>query len=161
MTTGADHCRSALPPPSEQVLEVADEEGTVALARALGARCGPGTVFALHGDLGAGKTRFAQGLALALGVDEPVCSPTFTIINEHVGHHGARFVHMDLYRLTDEAEVEDLGFEELLERATQVVIEWPERAGALLPVDTVHVWIEPGSTETHRRIRIAIPATGG
>lgn len=139
----------------ERAYAVDDEAGTVALARGLAERFGRGTVFALHGELGSGKTRFAQGLALALGVDEPVCSPTFTIMNEHVGRDGARFVHMDLYRLRDEADVEDLGFEEFVERAAVTAIEWPERAGELLPARTVHVWLESGDTAEARRIRIA------
>lgn len=132
----------------------ADEEETVALARSLAGRFGHGAVFALHGGLGAGKTRFAQGLALALEVAEPVCSPTFTLVNEHEGRAGGRFVHMDLYRLEDEGAVEDLGFEEFLARAALVAIEWPERAGNLLPPTTLHVWIEEGRTEGERRIRV-------
>ena len=134
--------------------EVDDEAATVELARRLGRQLGGRGVVALHGELGAGKTRFAQGLALAMGVAEPVCSPTFTLVNEHAGADGRRFLHLDLYRLADESAVEDLGFEELLERGTLVAVEWPERAGALLPAGTVHVWLEAGGTDEHRRIRI-------
>jgi len=65
-----------------------------------------------------------------------------------------RFIHMDLYRLVDEVGVEDLGFEEILERAALTVIEWPERAGSLLPENTVHVWISLGQGECERCIRV-------
>ncbi len=135
---------------------VSDEHSTVELARRFGEGARPGSVFALHGGLGAGKTRFAQGIALALGVTEPVWSPTFTLVNEHAGRNHTLLIHMDLYRLGDEQSVEDLGFEELLERATITVIEWPERAGSLLPAHAVHVWLDPGEQENERRIRIAV-----
>ena len=111
-------------------------------------------VFALHGDLGAGKTRFAQGVALALGVKEAVCSPTFAIALEYAGADGARFTHIDLYRLGGEEAVEDFGFEEILARSDVAVIEWPERAGRLLPPETVHVFFEFGAEENERRITV-------
>lgn len=118
------------------------EADTRALAAELVHRHGPGVVFALHGDLGAGKTRFAQGVASALGVRDLVGSPTFALVLEHPTASGGRFVHMDLYRLADEREAEDLGFSELLETAEATVIEWPDIAAALLPPHTIHVTLE-------------------
>ncbi len=129
---------------------VMTEAETLALAEKLGREFGRGTVFALYGEMGAGKTRFAQGLALALGVDEPVSSPTFTLINEYATADGGRFVHMDLYRLEDEWAVAELGFEEYLESAVMLTIEWPERAGELLPPTAVHVRLLPGENEESR-----------
>lgn len=115
------------------------EADTRALAAELVRRHGPGAVFALHGDLGTGKTRFAQGVAAALGVRGLVGSPTFALVLEHPTASGGRFVHMDLYRLADEREAEDLGFGELVESAEATVIEWPDVAAGLLPPRTVHV----------------------
>jgi len=133
---------------------VANEAGTVALAERLGREFGPGAVFALYGEMGLGKTRFAQGLALALGVNEPVSSPTFTLINEYATRDGGRFVHMDLYRLSDEDAVVELGFEEYLETAAVLAIEWPERAARLLPPTTIHVQLLPGQDEESRHVQI-------
>lgn len=115
------------------------EAETRAFAAGLARSIGPGAVFALHGDLGAGKTRFAQGVARALGVAGVVASPTFALVLEHPTASGGRFIHMDLYRLGDERDVEDLGFEELVDTAEATVIEWPDVAAGLLPSRTVHV----------------------
>jgi len=138
---------------TENVHIVKSEEETVALAREIvERRKGEKIVFALHGDLGAGKTRFAQGVALALGVKEPVCSPTFAIALAYTGDRGVRFTHIDLYRLSDEGAVEDFGFEEILAQSDVTAIEWPERAGRLLPPQTTHISFAFGATENERRI---------
>jgi tRNA threonylcarbamoyladenosine biosynthesis protein TsaE len=100
-------------------------------------------VIALHGNLGAGKTCFTQGLAQAAGVREPVCSPTYTIIH-----------HIDLYRLGGPEEAFDLGFDEILESGGITVIEWAERAAELLPPDTIHIRLERGETDNQRLISI-------
>lgn len=107
-------------------------------------------VIALHGNLGAGKTCFTQGLALAAGVREPVCSPTYTLISEYQGE--IPFHHVDLYRLGGPEEAYDLGFDEVLETAGLTVIEWPERATELLPEHTVHIRLEHGETDTQRTL---------
>ena len=135
------------------VFESVGEEQTVAFARALAAVLENRGVIALHGELGAGKTRFAQGLALSLGVATPVASPTFALISEYEGQGGRRFVHMDLYRVSDADEVAELGFEDLVEHSDLVAIEWPEVARDLLPPDTIHVRIEHGPGN-HRKIQV-------
>ena len=141
--------------------ELNGEAATLALAAELVQREGPGAVFALHGALGAGKTRFAQGVARALGVRGLVGSPTFAIVLEHPTASGGRFVHMDLYRLGDEREVEDLGFGELLETAEATVIEWPDVAAGLLPARTVHVTLEaPDPAAPERRLATIRPGCG-
>jgi tRNA threonylcarbamoyladenosine biosynthesis protein TsaE len=109
-------------------------------------------VVALHGNLGAGKTCFTQGLAQAAGVREPVCSPTYTLISEYQGD--IPFHHIDLYRLGGPEEAYDLGFDEVLETAGLTVIEWPERAAELLPPHTVHFRLEHGETDTQRILSI-------
>lgn len=103
-----------------------DEEGTREVGRALAARLRPDGVLLLTGDLGAGKTVLAQGVAAGLGIDPAeVQSPTYTLIREHQGPRG-RLVHVDLYRLEPE-EVHDLGLDELLAGPGVKVVEWAER----------------------------------
>ena len=98
----------------------------------------PGRVIALHGDLGAGKTTFVQGLAFALGLKRPVTSPTFTLSTEYQTSK-FKLVHMDLYRLTGPDDLLTIGYPEYLETGAVVAVEWPERAGDLIPPDTLHV----------------------
>ena len=141
---------------NEETYRLRDEEATRVFAADLARRFGPGTVFALHGGLGVGKTRFAQGVARALGVSGIVASPTFAIVLEHRTASGGRFVHMDLYRLQDEREVEDLGFRELVESAEATVVEWPDIAEALLPAGTVHVTLTIPDAELNTRLASVI-----
>ncbi|MBM4152307.1 MAG: tRNA (adenosine(37)-N6)-threonylcarbamoyltransferase complex ATPase subunit type 1 TsaE [Kiritimatiellaceae bacterium] len=109
-------------------------------------------VIALHGNLGSGKTCFTQGLAVAAGIKEPVCSPTYTLICEYAGT--VPFYHMDLYRLGSPEEAYDLGLDEYLEMNGISVIEWAERAAELLPPKTLHIRIERGEGEEQRRIAV-------
>ena len=105
-------------------------EETEALAEALAPRLSPGTVIAFSGDLGAGKTAFTRGLARGLGVEGPVTSPTYTIVNEYPGR--IPLFHFDLYRLSDPEELFDIGWEDYLERGGILAVEWSERAGDML-----------------------------
>jgi tRNA threonylcarbamoyladenosine biosynthesis protein TsaE len=106
---------------------------TAALAAALAADLAAGDVVLLHGDLGAGKTTFTQGLARALGVAGPVQSPTFTLVAEHACRLGTLW-HLDLYRLEDPNDLDAIGYGDLIEPVGGVtVVEWPERAGDWLP----------------------------
>lgn len=98
----------------------------------------PGRVVALHGDLGAGKTTFVQGLGFALGLQRPVTSPTFTLSTEYQTPR-FKLVHMDLYRLTGPDDVLTIGYPEYLETGAVIAVEWPERAGDLIPPDALHV----------------------
>jgi len=120
--------------------------------RALGARLGrsarAGEVFALSGDLGAGKTCFIQGLGEGLGVGDPVTSPTFVFIVEHRGR--LPLYHVDLYRTTSLAEVRALGLEELIGgewRDGVTALEWADRAAAVLPPDSVWVRLDGAGDE--------------
>ena len=126
-------------------------EETKQLAANLVDELKPGSVLALHGDLGSGKTCFVQGLAEALEVRSIVNSPTFTIINEYRGR--LRLNHVDLYRLKSEADVFGIGLEELLEGDGITAIEWPEVFLQLLPEDTIHVYFEFVDVN-RRRIKI-------
>ncbi len=111
---------------------------TAALAAEVAGRLRPGGVLLLVGDLGAGKTTFTQALARALGVSRPVTSPTFTLANAYPLPGGGELVHMDLYRLASPQGLYDLGLEEALEQGARVVIEWPERAQAVLDAEAPH-----------------------
>jgi len=117
-------------------------EATRARARELAQTLSGPVVIALYGDLGAGKTLFTQALARALGVTEPVTSPTFTLINEYDLPDGGRLYHVDVYRLHDAVpEAIALGLEDLFD-AGVVVIEWADRIAAILPDDRIDVHFE-------------------
>lgn len=96
-------------------------------------------VFALHGELGAGKTTLIKGFCAALGVKDQASSPSFAIVNEYRAAGGEPVYHFDLYRLKDAPELEGIGFEEYLDSGAYCFIEWPELAEGLLPPDTIHI----------------------
>ena len=131
--------------------EVRSVEETWALARQLAAELKPGDVVCLEGELGAGKTTFTQGLAAALGVIGRVTSPTFCLVQEHRGS-GAFLVHMDLYRLHGEEDVVAIGWEDYLADGAIMVVEWPERAGSLIPESARHIVFTHMDGEEHRMI---------
>ena len=118
-------------------------EQTRKLGRVVGERARPGDVYLLSGPLGAGKTCFTQGLALGLGVEGYVRSPTFVLMTRH--HGRLTLHHIDLYRIGSPAEAWDLGLDEQLFDIGVCVIEWAERAEELLPEDAL--WIEFAYTE--------------
>ncbi len=118
--------------------DVHSVEETWELARRLAGELKPGDVLCLEGDLGAGKTTFTQGLAAALGVSGRVTSPTFCIVQEHRSPT-TLLVHMDLYRLHGEDDVLAIGWEDYLAQGAILVVEWPERAGTLIPSDARHI----------------------
>ena len=140
-------------------IETKSAAETQALAARLAAEMPPGTVLCLHGDLGAGKTCFVQGLAQALGVRRPVGSPTFTLINEYRGTRP--LAHIDLYRVRGAADAFGLGLEDyLFHFAGIVAIEWAERVADLLPEDCWHVRLAAGHAEDTRRVTVDRPAPG-
>jgi tRNA threonylcarbamoyladenosine biosynthesis protein TsaE len=123
---------------------------TRALGAALGALLRPGDVVLLAGDLGAGKTTFAQGVAAALGVDEPVTSPTFTIVHEYDGR--VPLAHIDVYRLETLGELHDLGFEEIVDDTKVTLIEWGDMVAQALPTDRLLVRLELAVDDDERFI---------
>jgi tRNA threonylcarbamoyladenosine biosynthesis protein TsaE len=128
-------------------------DATRALAAALGPLLEPGDVVSLVGDLGAGKTAFAQGLAAGLGVDGPVTSPTFTIVQEYEGR--LPVAHVDVYRLDTVQDLYDLGFDELIDDGRVTIVEWGDLIAQALPADRLVVRIEPGAADTERVLDFA------
>ena len=166
------------------VFEVHSVEETWGLARQFAQELKPGDVVCLEGDLGAGKTTFTQGLAAALGVDGRVTSPTFCLVQEHrskveavshrfenkeetsfllkrrdsastLGTGPILLVHMDLYRLHGEDDVLAIGWEDYLSEGAILVVEWPERAGSLIPPTAKHIVFTHLEGEEDRRLVFA------
>ena len=125
--------------------------------RALGARLADalqgGEVIAFTGDLGAGKTAFVSGMARALGVDERVTSPTFTIVNEYEGGRLPLF-HFDMYRLGSADELFHIGWEDYLARGGICAVEWSENVDEAIDEDAIRVAILRGDDENSRVIII-------
>jgi tRNA threonylcarbamoyladenosine biosynthesis protein TsaE len=134
--------------------ELADETGTARLGRALAAELPPDAVVALHGTLGAGKTRLVQALAEAAGVNRrDVVSPTFVLVQEYYGLTQCGEVtifHIDAYRLPGADEFRQLGGEEYLNSPGWVLIEWAERIAECLPPEILEITLEVTGDETRR-----------
>ncbi len=138
----------------EERYDVSSVEGTWEVARKFAEELKPGDVVCLEGDLGSGKTTFTQGLAAALGAKRAVTSPTFCIVVEHPTER-LLLVHMDLYRLHDADDVLTIGWEDYLARGAVLLVEWPDRAGDLIPPNAWHVKFTLGETEDARTICFA------
>jgi tRNA threonylcarbamoyladenosine biosynthesis protein TsaE len=126
----------------------------------LGRRLGRGDIVALHGPLGAGKTTLVKGIARSLLIEEPVTSPSFTLIAEYDGcREGLPIIlyHVDLYRINHPQEIEDLGLEEILGASGICVIEWAEKAAEFLPDSAIQVEIALLNGE-NRSVEIEEPA---
>ena len=121
------------------------------LGAALGKILKPGTILAYRGDLGAGKTAFTRGLARGLGYEEPVTSPTYTIVNEYLGGRLPLF-HFDMYRLASSDDLWDIGWEDYLERGGVCAVEWSENVDDAME-NAVYVTIHKTGEES-RRIEI-------
>ena len=133
------------------ILYTNSEKETEAAGAKFAAALPGGSVVALYGDLGAGKTAFVRGMATAFGIDEGVCSPTFTIVNEYLGQR--ELFHFDMYRLGSSDELFDIGWEDYLARGGVCAVEWSENVEDAFEGDEVIVRIEKIS-DTQRRICI-------
>jgi tRNA threonylcarbamoyladenosine biosynthesis protein TsaE len=122
-----------------EIVTAAPEE-TFALGETLGRRLDAGDLVTLSGDLGAGKTALAQGIAAGLGVTEPVSSPTFALVHEYRGR--MRVWHLDVYRLRGPEELADLSWEDLLCGEGVLLVEWPERIREALPPGRLDLALE-------------------
>ncbi len=123
------------------VIETRSPEETFETGRRLGEKAVPGQVFTLMGDLGVGKTVFTQGLARGLGIQEPVSSPTFTIVQ--VYEEGRLpFYHFDVYRIGDVEEMNEVGFDDYVMGDGVSLIEWADLIEEILPEKRTEVRIE-------------------
>lgn len=122
------------------------------LAAALAELARPGDLFLLVGDLGAGKTAFSQGFGAALGVTEPITSPTFTLARVYRGR--LEMNHLDVYRLSQLDEVLDLGLQELLDGDAVTLIEWGDVIAPALGADYLEVRIGFGDADDDRVITL-------
>ena len=124
------------------------------LAAALAGVARAGDVVVLAGEMGAGKTTFAQGFARGLGIEEQVTSPTFTIIREYVGPQLALH-HLDVYRLDHLREVVDLGLGEMLDEAAVMLVEWGDAVLPALPDQYLDVRLAFGDEDEARRLEVS------
>ncbi len=104
-------------------------------------KIGDNRLIAFYAPMGAGKTTFISALCRRLGVEESVCSPTFTIINEYVTSGGESIYHFDFYRITKESEALDIGLYDYLDSGCLCLMEWPENVEGLLPEETLRIEI--------------------
>lgn len=106
-------------------------------------QCPRGSVILLDGDLGAGKTVFSRGFARALGIDEPVSSPTYTIVQEYELPERGRLYHLDLYRISGVEAALAFGVDEFLsDKSSYALVEWPERIAGILPEDAIRITLK-------------------
>lgn len=122
-----------------QIIKIKSEADTIALAKKIAPLLRLGSVIALQGELGAGKTFFTQQLCKCLGVTENVSSPSYVLMNEYQGKYP--IIHIDLYRLSSPEEVLELGFYDMMEHRI-TIIEWPEIALEFLPANTIYLTIK-------------------
>ena len=145
-------------PATSLEIELADAAMTARAGGVLARLARPGDVFALWGDLGAGKTTLARGFISALvPAEEAVPSPTFTLVQTYpatIGGAAAQIWHFDLYRLKQAEEAYEVGIEEAFADGISL-IEWPERLGSLLPRRRLDVTLSPGGTADSRRLRLS------
>jgi tRNA threonylcarbamoyladenosine biosynthesis protein TsaE len=131
-------------------LVTSSAEDTRRVGEALARLLEPGDVVSLTGDLGAGKTTLVQGAARGLGVEQPVTSPTFTLVREYTGT--LPVYHVDVYRLDRMQEVLDLGFEEMIDQHAVVFVEWGDAIDVLLPESRIHVELSMAAEDDERTI---------
>jgi tRNA threonylcarbamoyladenosine biosynthesis protein TsaE len=128
----------------------ASVDETRKLGAALAEVCRPGDVILLAGDLGAGKTALAQGLGAALGIEEPITSPTFVLARQYEGRLPLH--HIDVYRLDQLDEVYDVGLPELLDEGGVILVEWGDAVATSLPSNYLEVRLTFGDHDDERRL---------
>lgn len=141
-----------------QLIETGSREESEAFGSALAQALPCGSVVAMYGTLGAGKTVIARGFARGLGISEAVSSPTYTIVQEYdIPQSSRRFYHLDLYRISDENAALGFGVDEFLcDKEAWTLLEWPVRIEKILPAETIRLFIEP-LDDQRRRIRLEFP----
>lgn len=123
-----------------QIYESYSEEATLDFAKELGMSASKGQIFCLIGDLGVGKTVFSKGFAAGMGIDEHITSPTFTIVHEYEGR--LPLYHFDVYRISDEYEMDEIGYEEYFYGEGICLIEWANIIPDIIPESAKYITIE-------------------
>lgn len=138
-----------------EIFESYSTEDTFEYAKKLGKNANPGQVYTLTGDLGVGKTVFTKGFASGLSIDEPVDSPTFTIVKEYLSGR-LNFYHFDVYRIGDVSEMDEIGYEDYFYSDGVCIIEWANLIEEIIPVDAISVTIEKNLEKgfDYRKIQI-------
>ncbi|HSD82816.1 MAG TPA: tRNA (adenosine(37)-N6)-threonylcarbamoyltransferase complex ATPase subunit type 1 TsaE [Anaerolineae bacterium] len=136
------HKTDDIPLPQQLTRELADEAATLALGAALGQVLHGGLTIWLQGDLGAGKTTLVRGLLRGLGFAGKVKSPTYTLVEPYVVS-GLYFYHFDLYRFADPEEWDAAGFRDYFNAQSVCLVEWPDKAGDLLPPADLAITLVP------------------
>lgn len=127
-------------------------DGTRSLATKIADLVGPGDVILLAGELGAGKTAFAQGFGAGLGIDEPITSPTFTLARQYDGR--LLLHHLDVYRLERMSEMQDLGMSELLDSGGVLLVEWGDAIAPAMPADYLEIRLTYGEGDDERHLEL-------
>lgn len=141
--------------PGSLVAWTSSAAATQDLAGAVAALCGPGDLIVLAGEMGAGKTAFAQGFARGLGITEPVTSPTFTIVREYAGGR-LGLHHLDVYRLEELREVLELGLGEMLDEDAVMLVEWGDAVLPALGERYLEVRLTAGDADDDRVLELAV-----
>lgn len=151
-----------LQPHHHHIVPALATRGRIALTRdeliAWGERLGratqPPLLFAISGDLGAGKTTLVQAMCRGMGVRDEVTSPTYALVHEYAGAHFPVY-HLDLYRLSSPRDLTNLGWDDIISAHAIVLVEWPDRAGDRLPPDAVPIELEHDPADPARRLLLA------
>ena len=123
------------------IIETTNAEETFKLGVKIGEQARPGEIYTLNGDLGVGKTVFTQGVARGLGIEEPVNSPTFTIVQVYDDGR-MPFYHFDVYRIGDITEMDEIGYEDYIYGEGVSLIEWANLIEEILPKERIEIQIE-------------------
>lgn len=141
------------------VFEAWKPEDTYELGRKMGEKAGSGLIITLKGDLGVGKTVFTQGFAAGLGIQEPVNSPTFTIVQQYEDGRLPLY-HFDVYRIGDVSEMDEIGYEDCFFGQGVCLIEWPGLIEEILPSHVTEVSIEKDLEKGFDYRRISVEERG-
>ena len=134
----------------------ASESETEAIGAEIARMCPRGSVILLDGDLGAGKTVVTRGFARALGIDEPVSSPTYTIVQEYDLPERGRLYHLDLYRISGVQAALAFGVDEFLnDPSSYALVEWPERISGIIPGNAIKIRLKH-TGESQREISVEV-----
>lgn len=146
--------RHLVPPLAGKGRLTLDENEMKQWGRELGEAIVAPLVVSLSGELGAGKTTLAQAICAGYGVEESVTSPTYALVHRYDAAKSPVY-HVDLYRLDDESQLTNIGWDDLLAERALVIVEWPERAGERMPDDHLHIDIEYLDSDADRRVLLA------